>query len=339
MTQIFRSQMKRLPSICFWRLAEFLILIGFIISSCHFPTDNHGYTYEYPQLEIVRTDGSGHRVLGSVAGSDVVLADSAVFFEDTDASYSVSEVDYDGSNLTRFHPEIPWAFWDFSYTNHKLLLASIYSDSTGSYNNLYVMNGDGTNLIQLPTPNGSYDSPHESPDLDEIVFCRGGGVAMIRTDGTSLNLIRSKPNGEYCDSPFFLDESNIIYRITDTSNVEEDEQVRLFNTATREDKVIGSFHSGNIEGAFGQNLLYIEYATLLLVNDSTSQITTLSTNIYGAAFSPDGSKIAAITVKKLLLMDSSGADVDTIYSLPNNMKSFLDVYFSPDGKYIVFRTE
>lgn len=315
-----------------------VILIGSTLSSCNFSTGNKNMTQD-SQLEIIQPDGNGHRILTTDVGEIGVLTDDAVLFSGLNYS-GVSEITYDGSNLTRFHPEIPWAPWEFSYVDHRVLLASFYSDSTGHHNDLYLMNADGTDLVQLATPKGSYDSPHISPDLDEIVFCRGGALATIRSDGTNLDRIRSKPDGGYCDNPFFLDESSIIYRITDTTGVEEDEQVRLFNTATRKDDLIGSFHSGLINSAVGQKLLYIEFDNLLLLNVSTSQVTTLASNVSGAAFSPDGSKIVACnsTSSKLFVMDSSGANADTIYTQPDSKKWFDGVYFSPDGRYIVFLT-
>jgi hypothetical protein len=329
------SQIRGLPK-SLPALLGLTILIGSVFSSCHFPTENKNSTL-YSQLEIVQADGTGHRILATGIGVIAALTDSAVFFSGADLS-SVSKVNYDGSNLGQFHPEIPWAIWDFSNVNHKVLLASYWSDSTGVYNALYLMNADGTDLVQLAMPKGSYDYPHISPDLDQIVFCSGGGVETIRPDGTNLNLIRSEPDSGYCDNSFFLDENNIIYRITETTNVEEDEQVRLFGTATRKDELIGSFHSGNIEGAHGQKVLYVQFATLLLLDISTSQITTLGSNVYGAAFSPDGSEIAAIDNSNLYIMDASGGNKRTIYTQTDNKKMFEEPQFSPDGKYVVFRT-
>jgi len=318
---------------CLWGLAVFVILASIVLTSCHTPTDGMPTTNTYWDLNIVQVDGSGHKILAH-GGWEALPTDSAIIFAGD--NFSLFIVKYDGSNLTQLYPSILWGDHALSPNGEKVLLASGSFESSGYLSELYLMDPDGTNLVKLAPAKGWYAWPRISPDLDEVVFFRDGGIATINTDGTSLQHVKRKTDSTHCLYGVYIDENDIVY-FEDANSLS---CIRLFNRTSREDRLIGSLSAGF--PAFGRvlvgsNLLFADLDTIKILNVYTSALSRVGLGFY-ASFSSDGSKIVGSDGRSIYIMDSDGTNQERKYTEVDSEKSISFPQFSPDGRFIVFQT-
>ena len=62
-------------------------------------------------------------------------------------------------------------------------------DASGTVSNLYAMNGDGSDLVQLTTSPSWDSSPSVSPDGKRIAFVRGENVFVMNADGSDIRQV------------------------------------------------------------------------------------------------------------------------------------------------------
>jgi Tol biopolymer transport system component len=315
----------------------FTIILMFafaIFGSCRVPTDDGmPISTTYSELNVVRIDGSGHKVIAD-GGWEAIPTDSSIIF--ANGNFKLFKVSYDGLNLTQFYPTILWGDHELSPNGEKILLASGSFEKSGYLSEIYLVNSDGSNLVKLATPKGWYAWPRISPNLDEIVFYRDGGIGAINADGTNFHYIRAKTDSTSCSYAVYLNEDRIVY-FEEFNSVH---YIRVYDKTTGEDKIVGT-NSGGFpafsRAVVGPNLLIADVGTIKVFNVNTAEVQSLGSG-WGASFSSDGSIIVANDGRSIYTMDAFGQNKLMIYSEQDSIKSINNPLFSPDNKYIVFQT-
>jgi dipeptidyl aminopeptidase/acylaminoacyl peptidase len=194
-----------------------------------------------------------------------------------------------------------------------LAFTRLMRSATAVYNNLALINLDGTNYRALTTPNSSpYDFDVAwSPDGDRIAFSRMSdgstfplAIHVINPDGT--NLVRLSPSGALDDSPTWSPDGQRI-------------------AFTNQDPRVHSAASAQI---------------YLMNADGTNRVplTNLPEGAYSPTWSPDGEKIAFVAGTlgdhdDIYVMDADGTHRSP---LTNDPGRDFNPAWSPDGSRIVF---
>lgn len=314
-----------------------VLLAAFVVCSCHIldAGGNH-LGHEHFQLEIIGTDGSGHMVLANPGSLGIPTVNGIIF---NTVGSQLSMINYDGSGLRRFYPDMQWLSFSLSPDGSRILLSSFASIGDSLYTELYLSATDGTGLVKLPLPKGNYGMEKISPELDRIVFYRSGGLATIGVDGSGLKFITPTTGASYYN-PRFFDENHILY-CEDDSTDPDSVKLELYNTTTGEVRLLCESHvvvlsSGKIVS--GPNLLVAEGLLINVLNVFSPSETTLGSG-WGANFSTDGSQVVSYGDSTLYLMNSSGGDRHLLFTAARPARAITDAEFSPDGRYIVFCTE
>jgi Tol biopolymer transport system component len=300
------------------------------------PTKDMPTNVLYSDINIVSIDGSNHRII-SEKGSyspNLLPTRNGIIYEN--GNFSLYIINYDGSNQSRLYPNIPWGDRYFSSDESKILLASELFENNQYLNNLYLMNSDGSNLLQLAPQKGQYGYPHISPNLDEIVFCLDSGIATINVDGTNLQYIRTKIDSTDCIYNLYVDENHILY-FEHTNSITT---IRLFDKTNRQDKLVGNLSAG-LPGygraLVGGKLLFADLGMIKVLDIYTSSISNLTQGFY-ASYSFDGTKIVYSDGHSICTMNGNGSSQQTIYIEQDSTKSIEYPQFSADDKLIIFPT-
>jgi Tol biopolymer transport system component len=300
------------------------------------PTDHNPQFTTYSEINIVSVDGSGHRILSdnpSFDGSPLPTK-NGIFYEN--GNFTLYSMNYDGSNKSQLYPNILWDQRSFSMDESKILLSSGSFENNSYYNNLYLMNSDGSNLVALAPAKGNYPNPHISPQLDEIVFIRDGSVLTIGVDGSHLQSIRTKTDSSRCWNVFYIDQDRIFY----VEQVNTLNSLRLFNKATRQDKLMGFFFGGwSTYGRVLSNgkLVYFDMGVIKVMDINAGSTSSLASGYY-ASFSSDGSRIVYSNNRTISIMNGDGSNQQQIYTERDSIKSVANPQFSTDNKSIIFMT-
>lgn len=303
-----------------------------ILVSCTVPNDGQQSYSTHWAIDVVSTDGRAHWRI-SDGGEGPLCADSGVVF--TQGNGQLYKVQYDGSNLTELYPGQRWNEHAISPKNKKVLLTSASAFSA----ELYLMDANGTNLAKLGPPKGWYAWTRISPDLDAVVFYRDSSLATMNTDGTNLQYIWKWTNSASATFALYIDETHILYEESSISNFTYTYSLRLFNTMSREDKLVG-VHAGGFfpiygRPVFGPNFLIGGADGMKVFNVYTSTFQTVGQGSE-PSYSSDGSRIVVNRGSSIVTMNSDGSNAQTIYSATDSTWSLRYPQFSPDGRYVVF---
>jgi hypothetical protein len=85
-----------------------------------------------------------------------------------------------------------------------------YHASVDGNRDIYLANGDGTDVIRLTTDPGTDMYPSWSPDGGSIAFLRDGDVFVMRADGTGATRVTSSPEPEISPS-FSPDGTSVVF--------------------------------------------------------------------------------------------------------------------------------
>lgn len=320
-----------------YHIHRILTSLGIAASSllvcCSTPVDHDSKYPPHYALHVVTADGNSHWTLADSAFGYPVLTDSVVIFGR--GNLSLSKVNYDGSNLARLHPGALWVYYSLSPRGDKILLAS--SLSSGYLNEVYLLDPHSTSLVKLAPQQGWYSFPRISTNLDEIVFTRDGGIALVRSDGSGFQNIRTKTSSTKCSFALWVDAVNIIF--FEDGNAWPPTAIWLHDRITGEERLVGS--CVNEFPPFGRklvgpNLILAELGTINIYNIFTSQVRSVGKGNY-AFFSSDGSKIVSGDASTVFILNSDGTGKRIIFSEPDPNKSIINPQFSPDDKFVVFR--
>lgn len=244
-------------------------------------------TVEAPHPRLVRvTAGDTIRTQFDVACANTPLLGRIVFYSNRDGNYDLYSMLPDGSDpvqLTHL-PEGERAFYPAVSPDGSQVLFINRIGPEDDFNSpfLYVMNADGTNLVQLPPANSSsLGPPVWSPDGSQIAFDgwlddNGFDIWVMDADGTGLRNLTETPDiGEGYPS-WSPDGQRILF----TSSTEDQLRLEIMNS------------DGTGRGPVGGD------------------------NAYRASWSPDGTRIAFLSFQderdRLFLMLADGSNAQPL---------------------------
>src|SRR5690606_863206 len=139
---------------------------------------------------------------------------------------------------------------------------------------IYVMDADGNNQIQLTSDANSERSPSWSPDGTKIAYCDDTGLYTVKADGSAKTLVTDNTSSASCGASWSPDGKTIAYF---------------------------SNHSGNNE-----------IFTIDESGDNLQNLTNHVSNDGYPTWSPDGTKIAFYSTRaagvKIHVMDADGSN-------------------------------
>lgn len=168
-------------------------------------------------LAVLRVSISGARVQANSGDEDGRIA----FVGNQNGSFQLYTMNPDGSDMIQITNLAPTLFetWvpDFSPDGKRITFCYGVFDPFGNVSTeIYVINTDGTNLVQL-THDGRFDcAPRWSPDGASIVFARQSTrtgqlvVATMRPDGTNVKTLSTDLWGIF-RSGYTPDGSHIVW--------------------------------------------------------------------------------------------------------------------------------
>jgi len=215
------------------------------------------------------------------------------------------------------------------------------SDRTG-FTTVWLMDADGSNLVQLTDDPDGESSPTFSPtgeviavrrnsqlhiidvgDLSDILVATGSAIRMGGWSPDGLRLTWSTRNG-----------------MGDINTVGVDGSDPILLTNDRFDDHSAAWSPGGAQLAFisdrdGEDAIYV-------MNADGSDVTALTEGPNeddSFAWSPDGTQIAFLrsevdgSLEQLMLMNADGSDLHAVMPSPDIMLGFS---WSPDGEYIAY---
>ncbi|MFC1492356.1 DUF5050 domain-containing protein [candidate division KSB1 bacterium] len=228
------------------------------------------------------------------------------------------------------------------------------SNKDGSDWDIYRMNADGTNIINLTDNSWNERYPRWSPDGSKIAFCsdRDGNfdIYTMNSDGTGLLKLTTDPAYDACPA-WSPDGTKIAF---ETYRHESLSQIYLINADGSGEKNICDMTVSSIEphwSAINNMITFcgrISHSREIYVMESNgnnrTQLTFNNLEYYDItsqeehpSWSPDGSRIAfSLTANsqwEIFSMNSSGGD---LINLTNNNVRDHSPSWSPDGSKIVY---
>lgn len=211
------------------------------------------------------------------------------------------------------------------------------------YDDIYLMDPDGSNVTRLTTSNGYDGIPSWSPDGLSIVFesWRDGNpeIYIMENDGNNQTNLTS--NSATDKAPAISPDGTKIAFDSNRTGYFEIYTMNLDGTGLTQLTNNGS----NFEPAWspdGSQIVYESSGEIYIMNadgSNPSPLTNSSGRDSWPAWSPDGTKIVFVSNRngnaEIYVMDSDGTDQT---NLSNNSSNDYWPSWSPDGQQIIFET-
>jgi TolB protein len=222
------------------------------------------------------------------------------------------------------------------------------SNRTGN-NEIYVMNGDGSELINLTNDPSDDDLPAWSPDGTRIVFCttRDGNyeIYVMNAEGSDKTNLSDNPSDD-CSSSWSPDGT----KITFASDRDGNNEIYVMNadgsgqTRLTDNPAFDMFPSWAPDG---NQIVFVSdrdgQMDIYVMNTDSSDVTRLTDIGVGDAFpvwSPDGTKIAFSPDSdgnyEIYIMNADGSGLTRLTDNPAN--DWVPSW-SPDGTQITFSSQ
>jgi Tol biopolymer transport system component len=241
----------------------------------------------------------------------------------------------------------------FPGVNGKIVFGRANAPGAVSFNEIYVMNPDGSNQTALTPPPVENDSARWSPDGSRLAFdsLRDGNfeIYVMNADGSNPTRLTTDPGADIQPS-WSPDGSKIVFM----SNRDINHQIYVMNAdgSGHVNRSMNSFNesqpawspegskiafvSDRPPGGFGANDIYIMNPD---GSDQTRLTSSTGDDLF-ASWSPDGSKLAFTSHRdghyQVYVMNADGSG-----QVNRSMNSFNEVQpaWSPDGSKIAFASD
>ena len=225
-------------------------------------------------------------------------------------------------------------------------------DSLFFYNKLYVMNIDGTNLVEIPRNNYYPVYFILSPDANKVLFTTDAGnyLCVANSDGSNLIQISSSLSGFEGTPKFSPDSKRIAFlefipsvmTFLSVVNTDGTNLVRIKDSVYNYSQSTLNWSPDGNKIAFCTDSAATGKSSIYVINIDGTGYTKLSkTNQRDKdpEWSPDGTKIVFTTyessgVTDIALMNSDGSGNKNLTNTPNVHEVF--PHWSPDGSKVIF---
>lgn len=230
----------------------------------------------------------------------------------------------------------------------------VFSSNRSGANQIYVMNADGSEQVQVTTNSSSDISPIISPDGSKIVFLSVSGentdMYIINADGNELHLL-AECLGRYNKPTFSPDGNTIVFKGFTPSG-----ECKIFSININGSELApltdGICPFGGVNPVFSPDGSKIAFAAhdgnsidIYTMNSDGSELIKLtddSDDNSHPTYSPDGSKIAYLVLpenfrfepQQIYVMNSDGSEQTNLTD--NSIFKEGAPFFSPDGSKIVY---
>lgn len=219
------------------------------------------------------------------------------------------------------------------------------SDRTGA-EEIYVMNGDGSNVRQLTTSGGYKSYPVVSPDGRKIVFTEGiledhevAPLYIINSDGTGLRQLTHSNALDY-QATWSPDGNGIAFSSTRDGNNEiylmsadGTDQINITRNAGADYAPVWRPGARSILFASDRDHLGGENGEIYSLNMLGFSVTPLVAG-FDPAWSPSGSKFLFKRDGQIYISDTP--DGSSVRQLTSFLSSFYTPSWSPDERTIIF---
>ena len=319
-------------------------------------TSNSGGTNK---VWLMNTDGTGQAQLTSGAsedGNQKWSPDGTKLAYTSNGGYEIGVINADGTNQ---HTATNSNDWWSSYpvwapdSNRIAFQSGCYYCATPVYDEIFVVNADGTNLTRLTTAGGNEGEPVWSPDGNKLTFrsLRNGNyeVYSMNAGGTGQTNLSSAPGTDYGaatspsgDKIAFLSDRNMLGSEIYSLLPDGTGRKNLTNSTGEE-----SSPEWSPDGTKISYLTYLDasntYEIYVMNADGTNQtrLTNNAANDLLPAWSPDGTKIAFVSSRdggayEIYVMNADGTNQTRLTNNPawDNWPSW-----SPDGTKLYFESD
>jgi len=231
----------------------------------------------------------------------------------------------------------------------------VFSSARAGNNEIYIMNSDGSELVQLTNSSDKKFSPAWSPDDSQIVFSSEDSIynpQIYLIDANGGSLTKLTKNVVYAKAPSWSPNGKQIVFVANTENGEE---IFVMNTNGTAPMQLTNLGGRNVSPSYGWraspdwspdsshvvfNSWHDGNAEIYSMNSDGSNMVRLTNSTeddLDPEWSPDGSQIAFIYGsegnQQVFIMDSDGTHRTEI---TKNGGDKQDPSWSPDGSQIIF---